>query len=269
MSTRTYPTRGIVLRGRSLGEKDRVLVVLSEDHGKLSVVARGARNPKSKLAAAAQPFTLARFLVAKGRSLDVVSQAEVEVAHTHLAFDLEKTAWATYFCELADVIPEEMPEQELFSILAAVLSALDSSASHIQSELVGRWFEARYLQLLGYAPTIGRCVQCGQKISIPAEETEHRVLFSPSSGGTLCGACGMRVAAKLSLRVQALRALHQLSRAETAPDAQVFHQQLFLSTAARRDLREALQQSISSHLDVRLKSRAFLDEVLSTVGSTG
>jgi DNA repair protein RecO (recombination protein O) len=262
MSTRTYPVRGIVLRGRALGEKDRVLVVLTEDRGKLSVVARGARSPKSKLAAASQPFTLARFLLARGRSLDVVSQVEVEVAHTHLAIDLEKSAWATYCCELADVIPEELPEEELFTILAAALAALDRSTSHVQSEIVGRWFEARYLQLLGYAPTIGRCVQCGEKIAVASAEMEQKVLFSASSGGTLCATCAVRVAAKLPLRVQSLRALHQLCRAAEPPDVEIFQERFPLTSAAARDLRDALQQSIFAHLGVRIKSLAFLEEVL-------
>src|SRR5690606_3880354 len=162
------------------GEKDRVLILLSAEKGKISAVARGARNPKSKLAAVAQPFTLAKFLIAKGRSFEIVSQAEVENAHTHLAGDLLKTAWASYFCELSDAIPEEMPEEALFNLLETTLQSLNETQTSEQAELIGRWFEGRYLALLGYAPTIGHCIDCGIKIRVPAEETERQLAFSPA-----------------------------------------------------------------------------------------
>jgi DNA repair protein RecO (recombination protein O) len=237
--------------------------MLSEDAGKLSAAARGARNPKSKLAAVAQPFTLAKFLIARGRSLDIVSQAETERAHTHLAGDLLKTAWASYFCELCDAIPEELPENELFKLLEISLARLDVASNSDESEIVGRWFEAQYLQLLGYAITIGRCVACGEKISVALEDTQRAIFFSPSMGGTLCGACALRDSARLNLKVQALRALHQLGRASAPPERE-FWERWSLTSAARRDLREALQRSVFSHLDIRLKSRAFLDEVLAS-----
>jgi DNA repair protein RecO (recombination protein O) len=267
MSSRTYTTRGIVLRSRALGEKDRVLVLLTADRGKISVAARGARDPKGKLAAAAQTFTLAKFLIAKGRNLDIVSQAEIENAHVHIAGDLVKSASASYLCELTDIIPEELPEAALFELLEAALQALNLAASADGSEAIGRWFEAKYLMLLGYAPTIGRCVNCGVKISVPPEETERVLCFSPTLGGTLCRACAREDAARLNVKVQCLRVLHQLERRAMPPDA-AMPRSGTLSPGARRDLRDVLHRSLLSHLGVRLKTRAFLDEVLAASSSS-
>src|SRR4028118_1295639 len=109
-SSGTYSTRAVVLRVRLLGEKDRVMTLLSPELGKFAAVAKGARGTKSKLAAVSQPFVLARFLVARGRSLDIATQAEIENAHVHIAGDLLRTAWATYLCELCDAVPEEQPD---------------------------------------------------------------------------------------------------------------------------------------------------------------
>lgn len=265
MSSRTYPARGVVLRSRALGEKDRVLVLLTEEGGKISASARGARNPKSKLAALAQPFTLARFLIAKGRSLDIVSQAEIENAHTHLAGDLIKTAWASYFCELCDAIPEHLPDPELFELLCVALSTLDAAENADQAEIVGRWFEAKYLAHLGYEPILGRCVACETKLTVAADDTQQIIAFSPALGGTLCRACTARDGARLNVKVSALRALRQLERADTPPLASSFSEQLALTTAAKRDLRDVLQRSLSAHLEVKWKSRAFLDEVLTAL----
>lgn len=239
-------------------------MLLSAEKGKISAAARGARNPKSKLAAVAQPFTLAKFLLAKGRSFAIVSQAEVENAHTHLAGNLFKTAWASYFCELADAIPEGMPEAELFHLLEAALRSLNDAQSTEQAEVLGHWFEARYLALLGYAPTMGRCLQCAAKISVPAEESERLLAFSAALGGTLCTACAPIDPGRMNVRVQSLRALHQLERAALPPTAEKFIGRLFLTTAAGRDLREVLRRSLGSHLGIKWKSRAFLDEVLAS-----
>lgn len=264
MSSRTYPVRGVVLRSRALGEKDRVLVLLTEEQGKISASARGARNPKSKLAALAQPFTLARFLIAKGRTLDIVSQAEIENAHTHLSGDLIKTAWASYFCELCDAVPEHLPDPELFELLAVSLSTLDGASNAESAEMIGRWFEAKYLAHLGYAPILGRCVVCETKLNVASDDTQQVVAFSPALGGTLCNSCAFRDGAKLNVKVQSLRALRQLERALSPPDAEAFRFQLSLSTQARSDLRAVLQRSLSAHLEVKWKSRAFLDEVLAS-----
>ena len=262
MGSRTYPTRGVVLRSRALGEKDRILVLLTEESGKISASARGARNPKSKLAALAQPFTLARFLIAKGRNLDIVSQAEIENAHTHLSGDLIKTAWASYFCELCDAIPEHLPDPELFELLCVTLSTLDATVNADEAEIIGRWFEAKYLAHLGYAPILGKCVACETKLSVAIEDTQQIIAFSPALGGTLCRACIARDGRRLNVKVQALRALRQLERSDAPPNASAFTSHFSLTTQARRDLRDVLQRSLSAHVEAKWKSRAFLDEVL-------
>src|ERR1044071_4816950 len=89
----TYHARAIVLRVRNLGETDCVMTLLTEERGKLDATARGARRPKGKLSAVSQPFVRARFLIAKGRNLDIATQAEIETPHPHIAGHLLKAAW--------------------------------------------------------------------------------------------------------------------------------------------------------------------------------
>ncbi len=260
MSTRTYPARGIVLRTRAIGEKDRVLVLLTQEYGKLSASARGSRNPKSKLAPVSQPFTLANFLLARGRSLQIVSQAVIEDAHIYLAKDLVKTAWASYVCELCDALPEDLPDPELFELLMVTLHALNNAQSNSHAEVIGRWFEAKYLAHLGYAPVLGKCTVCGAKIAIAADDTESSIAFSPSLGGTLCRTCAAGDTRKLYAKVQALRALRHLENAP-APLEEIF-ERLELTQQAKADLRDVLLQSLNAHLSIKWKSRAFLDEIL-------
>jgi len=254
-----YPTQGIVLRSRPLGEKDRVLTILSPERGKFAASARGARGPKSQLAAVSQAFTLARFLLAHGRTFEIVTQAQIENAHIHIATDVLKTAWASYLCELCDTLPEHLPEAALFELLCVALARLDGAESETLSvEMIGRWFEAHFMELLGYAPTLGRCVVCGEKISIAAQDETQQVAFSPAQGGTLCRACAPGEPQRISVAVQSLRALRRLERADAPP----LPDELPLSGGARHDLRLCLRRCVALHLQVRLKSLNFLDDVM-------
>jgi len=219
------------------------MTILSPERGKFAAVARGARGPKSNLAPVSQAFTLARFLIVHGRSLDIVTQAQIENAHTHIATDVLKTAWASYLCELCDTVPEHLPDEMLFELLCVALARIDVAAeTALAVEMVGRWFEAHFMDLLGHAPTLGRCVACGEKINIAATDTTQRLAFSPVLGGTLCQSCGPRDPQRLSLAVQSLRALRRLERAVEPPALE----ELALSTAARHDLRQCGIYSIAA-----------------------
>ncbi len=251
----TYHARAIVLRVRNLGETDRVMTLLSDERGKFDATARGARRPKGKLSATSQPFVRARFLIAKGRSIDIATQAEIENAHPHIAENLLKTAWATYCCELSSFLPEHLPENELFDLLAVALEDFDSGTPQ-RIEIIGRWFEARYLALSGYAPQIGRCVSCEKKIVVPADNLSQKLLFSPSLGGTLCGSCAGNDANRLTVNVQALRMFHQLMRLSQSPES------WDLNGSTRRDLNDCLRRTLVAHLGLRPKSQNFLDEVM-------
>src|SRR5690606_25985936 len=124
----------------------------------------------------------------------------------------------------------------------------------------GAWFEARLLAHSGYAPTLGRCVACGTKIVVPASETTQPVEYSPSLGGTLCAACASRDPARLSVAVQALRVLRRLERAEEPPPCT--GNDWRMTRKIRRDLQLCLQRSLVSHLELRLRSQRFLDDLL-------
>lgn len=255
-SSSTYAARGIVLRTRLLGEKDRIVTLLTEENGKLDAVARGSRATKSKLAAAAQPFVVARFLLVRRRSLDLVAQAEIESAHIHIVGDLLRTAWASYVCELCNALPDRQPDEELFATLDLALENFDDAAREGNSiALCGHWFEARFLSILGYAPTIGRCVVSGERIVAPREDATVRVLFSPQLGGTIAREYSGRDPQHMTVSASSLRALHVLMQSENPPP------EMELTTASRRDLENVLKRLVTAHLDIRPRSRKFLEEI--------
>ena len=67
---------GIVLRTIPYGESNKIVTMFTREAGKVTAMARGAKKPRSKLAAVTQPFTHGTFLIRKGRGMGTLSQGE-------------------------------------------------------------------------------------------------------------------------------------------------------------------------------------------------
>jgi DNA repair protein RecO (recombination protein O) len=177
-----YKIEGVVLRRRNLGEADRLVTVLSRDRGKLTVVARGSRRPKSRLGGRLEPSSRVRALVAEGRSLDIVSQVEVLDAHAALRQDLDRMGAAAIVLELADLaVAEGHPHPDIYCLLVEALSLLRVGVT----DLAGVWFAARLVVLTGHRPATDRCAVCGRRLQGP-------VAWSPALGGCVDAACRQR-----------------------------------------------------------------------------
>lgn len=260
--SKTYLTRGIVLRVRPLGEKDRQITILTEEHGKIRASARGARNPKSKLSAITQPFVKAHFALVHGRSFEILTQAQIETLHQEISADVVKIAWASYLCELCDSLPENMPAPEMYLMLEVALGRLATAESSFDQEIIGRWFEACYLSSQGYAPTIGFCMLCEGKISFSRDEREKCVSFSVIHGGTICDSCLPNAHGVKKVPVQALRVLHRLSLCEIPPTPERASNLWHIDKDILSNLRDLLRLCIEQHPDIHTKSRSFLTEIL-------
>lgn len=264
-----YSARALVLRVRPLGEKDRITTLFSPEIGRFSAVCKGARGPKAKLAAVAQPFIIARFLLNKGRSLDIVNQAQIESAHIHIAGEMGKAAWASFGCEIADNLPEGLPDERGFEILCVLLATLDAIPSRGASEessfdaaldAAGAWFQAQWLAHQGYGAVIGFCAACGEKIALAGDAQQSAIAFSAPQGGTLCAQCARSDPAHFGVSAQSLRALYRLERSRRAP-ASLRDAPFGLGERQSGELGTLLRRSVAQHLGTRLRSQAFLDEI--------
>ena len=254
-----YAARALVLRTRPLGEKDRICVLLCPERGRIDAVAKGARGPKSKLAALAQPFVIARFLLVTGRSLHIVSQAQIETSHAGLSADIFATAWAYFVLEVAQTLPLGLPDARAFEIVAVALNALENAAGDDAAiEAAGVWFEIQWLSHQGFAPTVGFCVECARKINALAPDAS--VWFGPNLGGTLCDECHPRDGGARRVCVASLRALHRLERSNRAP-ASMGAAPFGLNAEQSAELGRCARLSVLAHIAPRFKSLPFLEEL--------
>ncbi len=247
---RTYRAEAIVLKGLDLGEADRVVTLYTRHFGKVRAIAKGARRPTSRLAGHVEPLAHATFLIAKGRELDVITQAETRAAYRALREDLLSTAAGWYLAELVDRFTvERHPSAPTFELFATALRHLDLGT--YAPGLVCRWFDLHLLDRAGFRPELGRCVLCDRAL----EETAH--LFSPAAGGVVCRSCRALAEGSLGiLTVRGLKALRYLLRSEFA-EAALLRIDAALAVELERHLRGFLQHV----LDREVNAARLLDDV--------
>lgn len=195
--------RGLVLRGARYKEADLILTLLTAEHGKLTVKARGALRKGSRMAAASQALCLSEFTLFGNRGRWTAEEGSTVEQFLGLREDISQLALGTYFAELLDTVcAEEVPAGPALQLALNALYALSRGiygAEHIKSV-----FELRLMCLEGFAPAVDACGVCG------LEEPEEP-MFSPLSGMVHCRACGgLADGASVPLDAQSLAAMRHI-----------------------------------------------------------
>lgn len=139
-------TEGIVLRRTNYGEADRILQVLTP-LGRRSVIARGVRREKSKLAGGVELFALSDIVINDGKGdLGILTSARLNRFYRHILQDYDRLQFGYEVIRQVARASETVDEPEWFDVLREVLEALDS---HMPLQLVQTWFYLRYAELLG------------------------------------------------------------------------------------------------------------------------
>lgn len=237
----------MVLRVWPLGEGDLILSVLSPTLGKLSVVAKGARKPKSRFAGAAQPFSHLRFSAYRGRSLDILSQGELVSSFRGIHDDLVKLAAATYLAELTGaVVQEKEPAPLPYSLLLAVLHILAGPVASVAA--VVRAFEVRFLAAVGFRLELAGCVVCRRPLTPEATS----VRLSPELGGVVCRHCLGQARSVVGLPRASFDALAQLATLDLRR-----LEVLTLAPEVAADVGRATEAFVRFRVEKELKSLAF------------
>jgi DNA repair protein RecO (recombination protein O) len=203
---RTYHTQAVVLGHIEYGEADRILRLFTFEKGKITAIAKGVRKIRSRKAGHLEPFTRVNLFFAKGRDLDIITQAETVDPYMGIRDDLNRMAYAAYVVEALDRFTyEEGQNIGLFRLLTQTLSRLETQPN---LPTAVHYFEIRLLELLGFRPQLFECVDCGKKIK---EEDQS---FSPLVGGVLCPICGMGRNEAWGISKDVLRYLRHFQRSK-------------------------------------------------------
>ena len=179
-----YRDGGVVLRTYKMGEADRIVVLMTEHHGKVRAVAKGVRRTTSKFGARLEPLSHVALLMWRGRGeLDIVNQVEVLDHFRMVREDLDKVAQGLSLLEVVDQLAQEgNADPALYSMLVGALRALGDPG--LEPTLVPAAFFLKALALEGATPVLEACAACGR----PDTEVEL-VAFDLVEGGALCRGC--------------------------------------------------------------------------------
>jgi DNA repair protein RecO (recombination protein O) len=246
---RRYVTDAIVLSRFDLGEADRVLTLITPEHGKLKAIAKGIRRPTSRLGGSLEPFAELNIALARGRTFDVVTEVRVGHAWLRLRDSLESAATAWYLAEMADRSLEERHEaRELYALLRRAYELLDAGMAPGR---VARWFEMHLADELGQRPEVDRCVECDRTL-----EATESFRWVPPLGGVVCGRCPGPPSERTALSLDALKLLKAYQRLDIEAIAA-----LRIPDAVEGEVEAAMRDFMRIALERDPRSLAFLDEV--------
>ncbi|MBI2264873.1 MAG: DNA repair protein RecO [Armatimonadetes bacterium] len=242
-----YKTSAIVMKRNDLGESDRIVTFFSPGRGKIRATAKGVRKLTSRFSGKLETFSCVNLLVAEGRNLDVISQAELRRSFSHIREDLARIAAASYLLELIYNFTEEGGgDGGLYRLLFGGLAHLDEGGEIF---LGLRSFEAKLSLHLGYFPALHRCASC-----LESRRISGGGYFSPALGGLLCAKCASRDDRSLFLGRASLEAIHFLAK---TPFSRIGR--LRLGLVEEDQLRNSLRIHLESRMEKRMMGPDFLE----------
>lgn len=177
-------TKGIIIREVNTGDADKIVTIFSKNLGKITGSAKGARRPKSKFVAGGQLLCYSDFVLYKGKDLYSINSCEVIEPFYEIRNDIIKLTYAAHVLDIiADIIQENQPATKVLQLLLNTMHMLSKTEKN--PELVIRIFEIRLMAILGYAPNVRGCMECGN-------EDMSKAFFSFKKCGILCEACKMQ-----------------------------------------------------------------------------
>ena len=160
--------KGIIIKAEPIGEYDRRVVILTENRGKISAFARGARRPNSKFVASTNPFVFGNISLFAGRNSYTLTDMEAVEYFDSLRLDFDKSMYGMYFLELADYYTRENnDDRDMLKLLFVSLKAL--SRGLMDSRVIRAIFELRAVAVNGEFP--------GLELRSMSETAEYTIKF--------------------------------------------------------------------------------------------
>ena len=173
----------IILRRVDYGEADRILTVITPDAGKLSLMAKGVRKVKSKLAGGIELFSTSEITYTPGRgTIDTLVSSRLLKYYGEITKDIDRTMLGYELIKLLDKVTEDEPEQEYYGLLQSAFEALNVQT--IPIDLIRLWFSAQLLRQAGYTPNLQTTLDGAKLMADVQYEFDYdATAFRPQEGG--------------------------------------------------------------------------------------
>ena len=232
---------GIILRVANYREHDRMLTLLTPDKGRVDLLSRGCRRPKSGLMSASESFVQGEFVVFRNGDRYTLSSCNMIESYYPLRLDAYRMTCGAYMLQLSQAAAH--PEQEAEALFKLLTACLHRLSYDIQAKplMIVNSFLLLFAVDNGYRPRLNHCVHCQKPIS-----PKQSAMFDIIEGGICCRNCAkgalMRLsAAQLNWMRETLK--NGLDVPEITEDKTLF---------------EVLRRYVESRLEATIKSSKFL-----------
>lgn len=194
----TYSVNAINISSFNLGESDKILTLFSSERGLLRAVAKGARKPGAKIGGRAELLAVNKLLLAQGRSLDIITQAESLETFKSIRTDLTRLSYALYYAELTVHVGQGLNQESdiYFELLLESLRQLCDVQNDPAQLCLS--FQLSLLNILGFKPELENCILCRKRLL-----DQDLEVFDHDLGGLICNQCfkNNNVNARTRLRI--------------------------------------------------------------------
>lgn len=174
-------TRGLVVREIATGDYDKILTIITDELGKISVSAKGARRSGNRYSAGTQIFSYCEWNLYKGRSMYILNSCEILDSFYAIREDISILAYAAHMLDMIqDTTYENQAAKEPLSLLLYGLNDLPNKNRN--PELIIRIFALKLVQIMGFTPFLNGCCRCGSK-------DMESIYFSYEFCGFICDSC--------------------------------------------------------------------------------
>ncbi|HEX9007552.1 MAG TPA: DNA repair protein RecO [Bacteroidota bacterium] len=256
-------TDAVVLRTMKYRDSSRIATLYTRSSGKMSVIAKGARERASRFG---DPLDVLGYVAAlvyykEHRDLQLLARCDVRRPFRRLSEDMERMAAALAVVELLNAVTHDEEENPpLFELLVGTLEAIDTAARNVASPRL--FFELHLLTALGFRPNLTTCFQCGlplwglpvsglpvsgTPLPAPAGGSEGPATFTlnPAAGGVYCADCTARGMGFESVSAGTVRSLQLLQGLDDPRDAA----RIAMSPQIRAEVAATLRRFLQSHVE--------------------
>jgi len=176
---RGYKTEGIILQNRNYSEADNIVTIFTKTQGKVVVIAKGVRKPKSRKRGSLELFNHVKLSVSQTRGMGIITEAEIVASHKKVRSSLNKASLAYYFSEVITALTrEEEKNERLFAYTLKLFKFLESAK---ELKKLRKAFVKDILVILGFWPASKPLLDPDQVL----EEVIEKKLKTPSIGKKL------------------------------------------------------------------------------------
>jgi|LDZT01.1.fsa_nt_gi DNA repair protein RecO (recombination protein O) len=241
---------GIILKNIKLNESDKIVTIFTRQFGKIRAIAKGVRKTKSQFGSSLENLTQLRFLAFKGKSLNTISQTEIEYSFFPKSKDLMRYGAAIQCAEIIDKITEEEDPNEIVYKLFSDTLMLLSDEKNIG--LLFSSFQWKLFSLMGYQPELNKCADCNCHI-----ENSKNYIFDIAKGGIICNTCqNKNDFYQIRLSSYCLKLLKRIIYA----DLSIIHNKK-VSKTALNELIKITTKYMSYHFEIENRTKQFMDKI--------